>query len=176
MTDSRDHRRIRPIALVGAWASGLFAVALSVSTCAYVWTRPFPELVAPLGFRSVEHADAWQIVGVRALACGSTLVASAALLALVAGFRAIAAGRYFGEATTRALIRFSILCVTAIVVSVATPPASSLLMSMGGSEGHVVLSVGSGHGIALLFTLTVYLLAWLLREAARIERENNEIV
>ncbi len=176
MTNSRDHRRVRPIALAGAWACGLFAVALSVSTCAYVWTRPFPELVAPLGFHSVEHASAWQIVGVRALACGPTLAAAAALLAPVAGFRAIAAGHYFGETTTRSLIRFSILCGAAIVVSVATPPASSVLMSIGGSEGHVVLSVGSGHGIALVFTLTVYLLAWLLREAARIERENNEIV
>jgi|GEM_PF-4094054 len=174
---ARDAERVRRLAIAGRWACALGAGALVAATWTYIWTQPIHALVAPLGFPSLDHAASWQFVLVRTVACASSAAGAAALLALAGCFRSMATGNAFAS-TARALPRFAAAVLAAALVSAATPPVSSLVLSIGTppGQGRLVISLGSSHAFALLAALAFYALARLLREAARIERENAEII
>lgn len=154
------------------------SASLVIATALAVWTQPVQRVLAPLGFPSLDHASAWQLHLVRALALLPSLLGGAALFAMSRLFRAVASGELFSERTAGHLTRFSGIIVAGLIVSAIVPPASSAVLSVGTApgQGRLVLTAGSNHGFALIGALAFYVLSRLLREAGRIERENAEFV
>ena len=172
MIRGKDAERLRRMAALGWWGCALSAIGLIVATWSYIWTQPIHLLVAPLGFPSLEHAAPWQFVVVRGFACASSAAGAAALWALGICFRSMVDGNSFAAMAT-ALPRFAVAVLLAAVVSVATPPLSSLILSIGvgPGDGRLVLTLSANHAVAVLVALAFYILARMFREAARIERE-----
>jgi len=174
---TRNADGLRRLAVTGRWGCVVAAAVLVAATWAHIWTQPIRELVAPLGFVSLDHVAAWQFALVRVIACGATAAAAASLLGLAACFRAMSTDDPF-PATAAALPRFASTVLVALLVSAVTAPLSSLVLSAGADpgQGRVVVTLGANHAFALLATVAFYALARLVREAARIERENAEFV
>ena len=73
--------RLQRLGRAGSWGCAVTAAALVLGSWAYVWSQPLFELVAPLGFPSLEHVAGWQAVCVRVLACAAMTLGGLALTA-----------------------------------------------------------------------------------------------
>ena len=169
---------LRRLARVGASACWLIALAVASTTALSVWTLPAARLFAPLGFASLDHAAAWQLIAARGLASVPSIVGAAAVVTLGSCFRSIARGQLFASGTVQGLARFAAWIVAAVVVSVAVPTVSGLVLSLGAApgQGRLVVSLGSQQVLAVLAAGAFWMLSRLLAVAARLERENAEFV
>jgi hypothetical protein len=170
--------RLRRLAAAASLAALLLGVLLPVATTAAVLTSPDLSLFAPLGFSSLEHVPAATRALARGLALGPAFVAGAALVLLARGLRRVREGHLFSEGLAWALSRFAAGIALASATSLVLPTVTGLLFSVGAApgEGRLVLSLGSPAAFGLVVALTVHLLARLLVEAQRLERENAEFV
>lgn len=170
--------RLQRLGRAGSWGCAVTATALVLGSWAYVWSQPLFELVAPLGFPSLEHVAGWQAVCVRLLACAAMTLGGLALIPMAASFRSIASGRYFSSSTIDGITRFAGAVLLAAVASAVTPTLSSAVLSIGAAPGQsrLVLMLGSNHLLSLLASFAFYTVALLLREASTLQRENASFI
>ena len=85
-------------------------------------------------------------------------------------------GAYFSASVFRSLRRFAMALLVGALLRLAVTPAAGLLLSLGQDRGSVSLRLGTGDVLALLLAGGIWLMAWILMEAAEIEAENRQIV
>ena len=156
--------------------AGLLTVAMGV----YWATTPARALFVHMGLPNLSNAEIDR--SIRALAFAISMVPLGALIyGLLSArrcFVAFAAGQIFAGAPIGGLKAFSIAVAASALLKPLTGAALSVLLSAAGSTGTrtLMLDIGSDTLIALLFSGTVAIIAWVMTEAIDIAAENDQFV
>ncbi len=153
-----------PLATVGALVAGWPAT---------LWSALADMGVAPT--RLVQTGPRLALAFLLALL--PVLCMSAALLQARRCMQTFARGDHFSVAAAEALRGFASLAFAAGLAGLLVPPATGLLLTVGGNgQAALVFSAGSQQLLWLLFAGIVRLMAAVLREAAALADEHRQIV
>lgn len=174
-------RKIQWISTLMTWVIAIGSLALVVAY-ASVWLVP--------GWLERVAADALLARGVPvtedpALRAVTALVAAVPLMVLLYGlwqikhlFQLFGKGSYFTTSGSQHLLRFGAALLLAAPAGVITRAVSSVLLTMQNEEGsrHLVLQAGSNDYFLIVLGGLLLAVGWVMREAARMASELNEIV
>lgn len=176
----RRMRRIRSLSRLMAIGC-LVASGLLTAAMAFYWaTTPTHALFSEAG---MANSPATEIdLPVRVL---GFVISMIPLGALVFGllnarrcFKAFAVGEIFSREPTRHLKAFAVAVAVSALLKPFAGAALSVLLSASGSTGAktLALNIGSDTLIALIFSGTVAIIAWVMTEASDVSDENSQFV
>lgn len=157
-------------------ASGLLTAAM-----AFYWaTTPTRTLFSQAG---IANSLATEIdLPVRALAFVISMIPLGALayglLSARRCFNAFAVGEIFSREPTRHLKAFAVAVAVSALLKPFAGAALSVLLSASSSTGTktLTLNIGSDTLIALIFSGTVAIIAWVMTEASDLSDENKQFI
>ncbi|MGX5669023.1 DUF2975 domain-containing protein [Rhizobium daejeonense] len=173
-------RRIRSLSRVMA-AGCLVASGLLTASMALYWTTtPTRILLSQVGIANGQAAEI--DFPVRALAFVISMIPLGALayglLNARRCFKAFSVGNIFSREPTRHLRAFAVAVAVSALLKPFAGAALSVLLSASSSAGAktLVLNIGSDTLIALIFSGTVAVIAWVMTEASDVSDENKQFV
>lgn len=174
-------QKIRRISRIMTWVIAVGAVALTAAYAA-VWLVPgWLESIASGTFLG-HGVPITQSIAIRTV---TALVAAIPLMMLIYGlwqikrlFQLFGDGSYFTIEGSQHLLKFGAALLLAAPAGVVTRAISSVLLTMQNEEGsrHLVLQAGSNDYFMIVLGGLLLAVGWVMREAARMASELNQIV
>ena len=120
------------------------------------------------------HGDRTPIAGVAASI--AVLLFAIALVQLIRLLGRLGQGELFAPSVTGAVRSFAFWLMLSAVVALAATPLAGLIGVVGGSSDRIELRIDLRDVMFLIAALVLFLLARMLDEAARLDRELKEFV
>ncbi|MBZ6378875.1 hypothetical protein B5C34_10630 [Pacificimonas flava] len=178
MTPEARRRRIAAASTAMAYALVALSLLLPLAAGASIFLMPAAELAQGAGVP--QAASQPMPVPVRMAAnlvlLLPSLLTAGALLTLAGLFRRFAAGAFFSPPAFKALKRFAALLFLGALAGILASPAAGLALFAVADEASLSIRIGTPNIFPMLLAAGVWILGWILGEAAEIEAENRQFV
>ncbi|MGP1397123.1 MAG: DUF2975 domain-containing protein [Inquilinaceae bacterium] len=177
---TRRRARIVGWSRVLAVACPVLAVLIVAAAAISLWSADTAAIFAGVGLRPPDppvEIPATLRLTVGAILMLAPLAFVVGLLRLRAAFRAFAAGRFFDAEAFLALRGFAVALTVSILLRIVAHPAVSAMLSAGLTDtGSVSVRVGSPDLLGFAVAALIWVLSWILAEAAGLADENRQFV
>lgn len=178
--------RIRRISSVMKWVVTAVLIAISVVSALLVFTLVLPALsLVPAGLladsgidRKLTDIPVVQRLGLAALVCLAFFLLRRLFWNIRQLFAQFHAGIFFAAPTQTYILNAGFWLLAFGVFDFLSDPVRSVLVSLDNAPGQrqLVLELGGGEFLYLIFGTLMLVFGWIMREAATLADENSQFI